>query len=286
MPKNPFKTLPVFFLLFLIFCFSLFPSSAKAACWCSCNNGDLGNVNDSTVCSGSCIEMGGMKGCYTSANPTNPTTPSGPVQFVPQVPIPGYAFDASDSSTRNIANYVKAIYKYLIGIVGIVAAIMLMVGGVVWLTAGGSPERVKQAQDYIVGSLTGLALALGSFLGMINPALVNFRISGINTVTSPTADQTKFEGKTTCGTGSHLGWGQQPYAYNGFTVNLEICTCISGDGANECDSTGQQKNCKQTGSCGTWPVAKQADAQCCAQCCSKMCKQGGCLMGVCQAICQ
>jgi hypothetical protein len=126
-----------------------------------------------------------MKDCYSSGqNPQDPSQQSGATSFVPQISIPGYTFNSSDNTTGNIANYVKAIYKYLIGIVGIVAAIMLMVGGVVWLTAGGSPEKVKQAQEYIVGSLTGLVLALGSFLilGTINPALVNFRVSSIKPV--------------------------------------------------------------------------------------------------------
>ncbi len=195
MLKKYLKTLPVFFLLFLIFCFSLFPLSANACnCMCSFSGGAeqyVGAASNNNCSYFWCDASKGLSGSPHCA--TDSTQQSGPVQFVPQIPIPGYTFDASDSSTRNIANYVKAIYKYLIGIVGIVAAITLMVGGVVWLTAGGSPERVKQAQDYIVGSLTGLVLALGSFLilGMINPALVNFRISGIGTVANVGIDSNK-----------------------------------------------------------------------------------------------
>jgi len=186
MLKNPLNTLPIFYLLFLIFCFSLFPLSANACnCMCSFSGGAeqyVGTASNNNCSYFWCDASKGMSGSPHCA--TDSTQQSGPVQFVPQIPMPGYTFDASDSSTRNIANYVKAIYKYLIGIVGITAAIMLMAGGIVWLTAGGSPERVKQAQDYIVGSLTGLGLALGSFLilATINPALVNFRISGLQTV--------------------------------------------------------------------------------------------------------
>jgi len=152
-----------------------------------------------------CDTTKGMSGSPHCA--TDSTQQTGAANFTPQIGIPGSEFQqgasiAVSNNTATIANYVKAIYKYLIGIVGITAAIMLMVGGVVWLTAGGSPERVKQAQDYIVGSLTGLALALGSFLilGMINPALVNFRISGIGTVSSPApSSSTTVSGVSTTG---------------------------------------------------------------------------------------
>jgi len=76
-----------------------------------------------------------------------------------------------------IGEYLAAIYKYAIGIVGIVAAIMLMVGGIVWLTAGGNPTQVSNAQGYITASLTGLVLALLSYtlLYTINPDLVSFK---------------------------------------------------------------------------------------------------------------
>ena len=118
-----------------------------------------------------------------------------------QIDIPGYVFNEADSSTGNIANYVKAIYKYLIGIVGIVAAIALMVGGVIWLTAGGSADKVGQAKDIISSSLTGLVIALCSFLilGTINPDLVNFKVENIGQIGSKdTSGNNSYQGKGCC----------------------------------------------------------------------------------------
>ncbi|PKM91102.1 hypothetical protein CVU82_03535 [Candidatus Falkowbacteria bacterium HGW-Falkowbacteria-1] len=106
---------------------------------------------------------------------------SNPVEFTPQVTIPGSSFIKGTTytikeSTSSIAEYVKAIYNYLLSIVGITAAIVLMVGGVIWLTSGGSSEKVTQAKSWIGGSLTGLTLALLSYiiLQTINPQLVSF----------------------------------------------------------------------------------------------------------------
>jgi len=169
----------------------LSPSSVKAEVYyCCCGTSLLGYSDNggncyAYSCSGKMITTSSDAGCGSSSNSSGNTN----AQFVPQIGIPGSDFQTGkafnvSNNTATIANYVKAIYKYLIGIIGIVACIMLMVGGIVWLTAGGSPEKVKQAQEYIIASLTGLVLALGSFmiLGTINPALVNFTISNIKSV--------------------------------------------------------------------------------------------------------
>ena len=73
-----------------------------------------------------------------------------------------------------ISQYVVAVYRYGVGLAAILAAIMIMVGGFLWLTSGGSPDRVGKAKEFITGSLTGLLLALFSYLILytINPRLV------------------------------------------------------------------------------------------------------------------
>src|SRR3989344_5120444 len=73
-----------------------------------------------------------------------------------------------------ISQYVVAVYRYGVGLAAILAAIMIMVGGFLWLTSGGSPDRVGKAKEFITGSLTGLLLALFSYLILytVNPRLV------------------------------------------------------------------------------------------------------------------
>lgn len=188
-------------------------SSISTSCECYCGRYWL--MTDSTgKCGTSCpSEWGG--GTSTCSSGTNNSEDLKPVNFTPQIGIPGSDFQAGKAydvgadgkgSTKAIAEYIKAIYKFLIGIVSIVACIMLMVGGVSWLTAGGSPEKVKNAQDIIKGSLAGLFLALGSFfiLGTINPALVNFNVMTIKSVTpAPNLNDKKtdcLKENTPCGT--------------------------------------------------------------------------------------
>src|SRR3989339_197755 len=75
-----------------------------------------------------------------------------------------------------IGEYVSALYNYVLGIVGILAVVVIIFAGGIWLTAGGSPERIKTAQEYIFGAVTGVVLAFGSYLILytINPDLVRF----------------------------------------------------------------------------------------------------------------
>lgn len=118
-----------------------------------------------------------------------PTALAGDAKFTPQVPIPGINYDSlmSEKSTKPIGEYVKAIYKYLIGIVGIIAVVVMMFGGLRWITAAGSAEGISEAKAWIGASLTGLVLVLGSYmiLKTVNPDLVNLKTSPVKTVEAP-----------------------------------------------------------------------------------------------------
>ncbi len=76
-----------------------------------------------------------------------------------------------------IGQYIAGIYQYAIGIVGILAAVVLMFGGIIWLTAGGSATQITNAKAWIGASLTGLVIALCSYmiLYMVNPDLTIFK---------------------------------------------------------------------------------------------------------------
>ncbi len=108
------------------------------------------------------------------------------ITFKPQVDVPGFGTKTfgDTGSTQYIAQYVAAIYKYGISIGAILATVVLMAAGLMWLTSGGSQEKIGQAKNYISGSIIGLVLLFGSYilLNTINPELVNFHISDIKTI--------------------------------------------------------------------------------------------------------
>jgi len=97
---------------------------------------------------------------------------------------------AIENNLRPIGDYIKNIYRYAIGGVGILATVVMMFGGFVWITAGGNASRVGDAKAWIGAALSGLVLALASYLilNTINPALVNFNDQEIRTVPTTPAD--------------------------------------------------------------------------------------------------
>jgi len=79
---------------------------------------------------------------------------------------------------NHMGEYILTVYNYAVAIVGILAVAVIIVGGLQWLTSGGSAEIITQSKKRIGGALIGLVLAYTSFfiLGNINPALVNLRM--------------------------------------------------------------------------------------------------------------
>ncbi|MBI4280626.1 D-alanyl-D-alanine carboxypeptidase family protein [Candidatus Uhrbacteria bacterium] len=99
-----------------------------------------------------------------------------------QVPFPGVQLSSVFADQANLyvsylPEYIAAGYSYLVGIAGILAAVMIMYGGTKWIFAGGDSSKITTARETIVHAVIGLVLALGSYLILfsINPDLVKFK---------------------------------------------------------------------------------------------------------------
>jgi hypothetical protein len=130
---------------------------------------------------------------FTAALPLPALADSKPMTMTLEVPLPslnnGSNVITFTGDTTPIAKYVKAIYTYAVAAVGIIAAVVMMIGGLMWITAGGNASSVTEAKSMIGGALTGMILVLTSYLilNQVNPALVNMQITSI---TSPQVETT------------------------------------------------------------------------------------------------
>ncbi|MBI3290994.1 DUF1634 domain-containing protein [Candidatus Falkowbacteria bacterium] len=90
-----------------------------------------------------------------------------------------------------IGQYVGALYRFGVAIAAALSVIMIMAGGFLWLTSGGSPDRVNKAKDFITSALAGLMLALFSFIILytVNPRLVTLEPSQIRSPMVGSGDQ-------------------------------------------------------------------------------------------------
>lgn len=125
-----------------------------------------------------------------AASASQATNMTAPLNFTPQIGIPDSEFQANtempvgqyNANTKKMSSdllpkYIEALYKYGLAIAGILAAIVLMGGGVLWLASGGGATQITKAKELMTGSIVGLIIIFCSWiiLNTINPALLEFR---------------------------------------------------------------------------------------------------------------
>jgi hypothetical protein len=95
----------------------------------------------------------------------------------PTITIPGVG-EITLSLDMDLNTLVAWFYYFIVGIAGISAFVMLVWGGVQWLTSAGSPAKVTDAKDRISTAFFGLLIILASWLilQVINPDLTTLNL--------------------------------------------------------------------------------------------------------------
>ena len=98
-----------------------------------------------------------------------------------------------------LGTYISAIFRWIAGALSMLAVLFIMIGGLMWLTAAGSSQRVAQAKKLIFDSLGGLAIVLGSYLllSTLNKDLVELRFVGPGMVANIDSGSTTTPSKAT-----------------------------------------------------------------------------------------
>ncbi|OGZ36270.1 MAG: hypothetical protein A3D38_01210 [Candidatus Portnoybacteria bacterium RIFCSPHIGHO2_02_FULL_40_23] len=81
---------------------------------------------------------------------------------------------ADDLPSEKVEGVLIRAINWLAGILATVAVLMVLGGGVVWVTAGGEEERVKTARKWLTAGLIGLAVSLAAVI-IVNVVLGLFR---------------------------------------------------------------------------------------------------------------
>ncbi|MBI4098632.1 MAG: C39 family peptidase [Candidatus Magasanikbacteria bacterium] len=179
-----------------------------------------------------------------------------------QISLPDLEFeDASEAVDEQgntaftvnwIAQYFKAIYLYLLGLVGLIAVIVFIHAGLEYMTSGGNTAGIKAAKERMLNAVIGIFVLFGGYtvLHAINPALTRFQgiqISALKRVPMDLKAMEEFaspedidvEAPTTIGlngipTFKQGGqpWGRIPYGATG-----KICADPSKNNPPECNST-------------------------------------------------
>jgi len=105
--------------------------------------------------------------------------------YEPLVQIPGLPPGAV-----NLSMYLVGLYDFLLSIVGIVAVMMLIIGGMRYITAAGNQAAVSDAKDIITSALAGLLLAILSWVivAEINPDVLYIKKPGAGFTSADNVD--------------------------------------------------------------------------------------------------
>ncbi|HPW39651.1 MAG TPA: pilin [bacterium] len=90
--------------------------------------------------------------------------------------------DIETMSLSNIlADYIVMWYNFIIGAIGILATVMIMYGGLKWLTSRGNSAAIGDAKEKIFSALIGLVLVFLSYtiLYLVNPNLTVIKTPNI-----------------------------------------------------------------------------------------------------------
>jgi hypothetical protein len=69
----------------------------------------------------------------------------------------------TDIGTTDIRDVIINLVNVLLGFLGIIAVIIILWGGFLWLTAGGNEDQVGKARSTIIAGIIGLAIIIASF---------------------------------------------------------------------------------------------------------------------------
>lgn len=81
---------------------------------------------------------------------------------------------SGDSETdRNLFKTVNSIINVILSVIGIITVVVIILGGIQYVTSAGDPAKTKKAKDTILYGIIGLIIALLAF------AIVNFVLGNV-----------------------------------------------------------------------------------------------------------
>lgn len=88
---------------------------------------------------------------------------------------------ATGLGSTDVRTTIAQIIRVAMGLLGIVAVVIILIGGFKWMTAGGNEEQVGEAKKWIFSGVIGLAIILAAY------ALASFVITQlVQATTTPT----------------------------------------------------------------------------------------------------
>jgi hypothetical protein len=85
---------------------------------------------------------------------------------------------ATGLGDANLVDTIAAIIRIALGFLGVIAVVIILLGGFKWMTAAGAEDKVKSAKQLIFSGITGLVIILSAY------AIASFVIDSIVSATA------------------------------------------------------------------------------------------------------
>ncbi len=69
-----------------------------------------------------------------------------------------------DLGTANSETAISTIINTVLGFLGIIALVVILLGGFKWMTSGGNDEKIKKAKGTLMAGVTGLIIVLAAYV--------------------------------------------------------------------------------------------------------------------------
>ncbi len=84
-------------------------------------------------------------------------------QITPGEVMPSAIQPAIGLASSDVRVTVARIIRVAMGLLGIIAVVIILIGGFTWMTAGGNDEKVGEAKKWIFSGVIGLAIILSAY---------------------------------------------------------------------------------------------------------------------------
>ena len=102
--------------------------------------------------------------------------------LVPSTVLAAYTIEipiGSAGGAMELPEYIVAAHKFATAAAGVLAVVVMMIGGFLWLSSAGNANQVGLGKGLVVGAVTGLVLTFMSYylLYAVNPNLVDLSVT-------------------------------------------------------------------------------------------------------------
>lgn len=175
--------------------------SGSRLCYRTCNPGAASGASDACPASETCGRPSGLSQDVCSPSTPSSTTsgasgeaaseeaPFEPITPALGVPIPGGNLSAPTREGGTVrvaflAEYINAAYRYLSSIILVVAIVMCVYGGFLYLGASAGVGDIARGKRIIIDSVMGMLIVLSAYgiLNLVNPATINLKVLELESI--------------------------------------------------------------------------------------------------------